>query len=145
MSSRLRSHGIATSYPAAAALGFLEEMPGLSGARLARLATVTPQTMNQILAGLERDGLVRRKPDPEHGRILRVFLTERGLAENRRCEALSDELIEEMQAGMTAIDRKAFLRLMRHCRGNMQLLARNERDGTDSAATPPPAKRRKKQ
>lgn len=138
MSCRLRTQGIATSYPAAAALGFLAEMPGLSGAQLARWAMVTPQTMNQILAGLERDGLVRREPDPEHGRILRTHLTARGEAEHRRCEAEGDALIEDMQAGMSRSDRREFLRLIRRCRDNLQLLARDEKLTAVAAA---PARR----
>lgn len=136
MSSRLRAQGVETSYPAAAALAFLEETPGLSGAQLARWAMVTPQTMNQILAGLERDGLIRREPDPEHGRILRTFLTARGEAENQRCESLGDQLIEDMQAGMTRVDRGEFLRLIRRCRDNLQALAKDEKDGLESAAVP---------
>lgn len=133
MSARLRAQGVETSYPAAAALAFLEETPGLSGAQLARWAMVTPQTMNQILAGLEREGLIRREPDPEHGRILRTFLTARGEAENRRCASLGDQLIEDMQAGMTRADRGEFLRLIRRCRDNLQALAKEEKAAEDSA------------
>lgn len=128
MSTRLRALGIETSYPAAAALCLLEEMPGMSGAQLARWAQVTPQTMNQILTGLERDGLVRREADPVHGRILRAFLTARGLAENRRCEVVSDQLIEDMQAGMSARDRKDFQRLIGRCRDNLQQVAKDVKD-----------------
>jgi DNA-binding MarR family transcriptional regulator len=47
-------------------------------ARLARAAFVTAQTMQGILANLERDGLIRRPPDPSHGKILRNELTDRG-------------------------------------------------------------------
>lgn len=128
MGARLRALGIEISYPAAAALCLLEEMPGMSGAQLARWAQVTPQTMNQILTGLERDGLVRREADPEHGRILRAFLTAKGLAENRRCETVSDQLIEDMQSGMSARDRKDFLRLIGKCRDNLQQVAKDVKD-----------------
>ncbi|KFN43823.1 MarR family winged helix-turn-helix transcriptional regulator [Arenimonas oryziterrae] len=127
MSSRLRADGIEISYPAAAALCFLEETPGLSGAQLARWAMVTPQTMNQILTGLERDGLLVREADPDHGRILRAFLTARGLAENRRCETVAEQLVEDMQNGMSRADRSEFLRLIHRCRDNMQQYAKLEK------------------
>lgn len=43
-------------------------------------------TMSRILAGMERRGLVKRKADPDHGKVLRVHLTARG-------RALRDELV----------------------------------------------------
>jgi DNA-binding MarR family transcriptional regulator len=52
--------------------------PGISNASLARAAFVTPQTMQGIVANLERDGLLKRRADPQHGRILRSELTRRG-------------------------------------------------------------------
>ncbi|WP_420481531.1 MarR family winged helix-turn-helix transcriptional regulator [Actinopolymorpha pittospori] len=50
----------------------------LSGAELARRCFVTPQTMNQIVAGLEARALVQRAPHPTHRRILQISLSERG-------------------------------------------------------------------
>jgi DNA-binding MarR family transcriptional regulator len=52
--------------------------PGISNASLARAAFVTPQTMQGIVANLERDGFLKRRADPQHGRILRSELTRRG-------------------------------------------------------------------
>lgn len=56
----------------------LEAEPGMSNARLARAAFVTAQAMQGVLANLERDGLVVRRPDPSHRRVLRATLTARG-------------------------------------------------------------------
>ena len=36
------------------------------------------QTMQGVLANLERDGLLERRPDPTHGRVLRSELTSVG-------------------------------------------------------------------
>jgi DNA-binding MarR family transcriptional regulator len=52
--------------------------PGLSGADVARRLLVTPQGAQLAVAALERSGLVERKPDPNHGRIQRAYLTEEG-------------------------------------------------------------------
>jgi DNA-binding MarR family transcriptional regulator len=52
--------------------------PGLSGADVARRLLVTPQGAQLAVAALERNGLVERKPDPNHGRIQRACLTEEG-------------------------------------------------------------------
>jgi DNA-binding MarR family transcriptional regulator len=52
--------------------------PGSSGADLARACNTTPQAMNGVLATLEREELIARRPHPTHGRILQVTLTARG-------------------------------------------------------------------
>lgn len=64
--------------PQYAVLCAIEAQTGLSNARLARAAFVTPQTMHALLTNLERSGLLAREPDPAHGRLLRTRMTDRG-------------------------------------------------------------------
>lgn len=64
--------------PQYAVLSAVEAQPGLSNAVLARAAFVTAQSMQGILANLERDGLLTRRPDPEHGRVLMSELSSAG-------------------------------------------------------------------
>jgi DNA-binding MarR family transcriptional regulator len=69
-------HGVST-----AQIGMLRALatePGLSGADLARRLLISPQGVQLALKELERRGLVERRQDPQHGRILQGFLTERG-------------------------------------------------------------------
>lgn len=64
-----------------AQIGVLRQLanePGLSGADLARRLLITPQGMQLALTALERRGLVERKPDPQHKRILQAYLTDHG-------------------------------------------------------------------
>ncbi|WP_216894381.1 MarR family winged helix-turn-helix transcriptional regulator [Nocardia alni] len=56
----------------------LTSRPGLSGAELSRQLLITPQAVQLALKILEKRGLVERKPDPTHGRILQTFLTDHG-------------------------------------------------------------------
>ncbi len=44
-------------------LSILEEETGLTNAELSRKASVTPQTMNRLLHGMEKDGLVKSQSD----------------------------------------------------------------------------------
>jgi DNA-binding MarR family transcriptional regulator len=69
---------LALTTPQYAVLCAIEAEPGISNARLARAAFVTAQTMQGVLSNLERDRLLRRPPDPTHGRILRSELTPQG-------------------------------------------------------------------
>lgn len=74
----VKPHGVST-----AQIGVLRQLmnePGLSGAELARRLLITPQGVQLALTALEKRGLVERKQDPQHGRILQVFLTDAGRA-----------------------------------------------------------------
>ena len=69
-------HGVST-----AQIGVLRQLanePGLSGAELARRLLITPQGVQLALKALEQRGLVERKPDPQHARILQAYLTDQG-------------------------------------------------------------------
>ncbi|MDV3128575.1 MarR family transcriptional regulator [Mycobacterium sp. 21AC1] len=71
-------HGVST-----AQIGVLRQLsnePGLSGAELARRLLITPQGVQLALTALEKRGLVERKQNPQHGRILQAFLTDEGRA-----------------------------------------------------------------
>lgn len=72
----ISDHGVST-----AQIGVLRQLtnePGLSGAELARRLLITPQGVQLALTALEKRGLVQRKQDPQHARILQAFLTDSG-------------------------------------------------------------------
>jgi DNA-binding MarR family transcriptional regulator len=89
MDTTLRTHGLTGAQYGV--LSVLARDPGMSGADLARACNTTPQAMNGVLATLERDGLVERRPHPTHGRIIQVTLTPEG---RRRLEAATPEVRE---------------------------------------------------
>lgn len=76
MDAALQRVGLTT--PQFAVLTLLDVEPGASNATLARRAFVTPQTMQAILVGLERTGLIVRTPHPEHGRVQTTELSAKG-------------------------------------------------------------------
>lgn len=53
---------------------------GRTLAQLAERATITHQSMSELVAGLEADGYVERRPDPSDRRAKLIFLTPRGKA-----------------------------------------------------------------
>jgi DNA-binding MarR family transcriptional regulator len=64
--------------------------PGASGAALARLALLTPQTIGTILENLRRAGLVRRRRHPAHGRIVAIEPTPAGARRLAACRRRAD-------------------------------------------------------
>lgn len=113
MDEALREVGATT--PQYAALSALAEEPGLSNAQLARRSFVTPQTMNQILKGLEAAGLVRRDGHPEHGRVLQSYLTEKGERLRRECGGRVAVVEERMAVGLSDGQRRELLEALRCC------------------------------
>lgn len=64
--------------PQYACLQLVHQHPGQSNAALARDVVVSPQSLNQVLLGLQRRGLVTRPPAATHGRNLPATLTTTG-------------------------------------------------------------------
>ncbi len=97
--------------PEYTAMSVLERRPGLSNAQLARRSLIAPQSMIHVVARLEERGLVKRKTDPSHARILRAELTRRGgslLAKaNARVGALEDDLLVDLSERERRIVRDA--------------------------------------
>jgi DNA-binding MarR family transcriptional regulator len=85
MDRALRPLGLTS--PQYAVLSAIELDPGISSAALARAAFVTAQTMQGIVANLERAGLLERSIDPSHGRILRSELTKKAIKTLREAHA----------------------------------------------------------
>jgi len=69
---------IGVTPPQFVALTMLKAYPSISGADLARLTFLTPQTVGVIVGNLERAGAIARQKHPTHGRALQWALTPKG-------------------------------------------------------------------
>jgi DNA-binding MarR family transcriptional regulator len=83
-------------------LTMLRAYPGLSGADLARVALLTPQTVGVIIRNLERSGAIARTPHPVHGRVLQWTLTRRGARLLESCRRHALVLERRLAAGLNA-------------------------------------------
>lgn len=70
---------------------FLWTRDGMSQVELARVAAIEPPTVVRTIDRMVRDMLVTRVPDPDDGRVTRIYLTERG-------RSLRDELVPKAAA-----------------------------------------------
>ena len=82
--------------PAYTALSVLRDHDGLSNAQLARRTMITPQAMSEVIAFLVAQGYVRRRAEPDHGRVIRTELTKAGGKALDRCDRAVDEVEQEM-------------------------------------------------
>jgi DNA-binding MarR family transcriptional regulator len=88
----------------------------MSSAELARRFAVAPQSINEIIAMLQRKHLILRKTANEHRRILRISLTSEGARLLRSCDRqvdrLENRLFEDLSPSETTGLRNALLKLI---------------------------------
>ncbi|MBY0324170.1 MAG: MarR family transcriptional regulator [Reyranella sp.] len=95
--------------PQFSVLTMIVAYPGASGADLARLTFLTPQTINVIVRNLERMGAIAKSADAEHGRILRLTATAKGQALLKRCRWRVME-VEDRLGGLLGRDEERVVR-----------------------------------
>ena len=88
--------------PQFAVLTMLNAYPGLSGADVARLTFLTPQTVGVIIRNLGRDGAIVMTPHPVHGRIQQWTLTPRGATLLKACRERVIDLEKRLAGGLDA-------------------------------------------
>jgi DNA-binding MarR family transcriptional regulator len=97
------------------ALSVLRTQPGLSNAQLARQALITPQSMNEVLAQLEAQKLIRRTPDPRHPRAIATELLPRGEHVLAACDNEVDVLEQDLLAGLHVSEVEQFQEMLAGC------------------------------
>jgi DNA-binding MarR family transcriptional regulator len=94
-------------------LSCLYEQDAQSPKELARALAVDAGTLTPMIDRLERMGLVRRCPNPDDRRAMRICLNEAGLAlkpaVQAQCQAVNDRLMSKFSPD----DYEAFLQLVR--------------------------------
>lgn len=131
--------------PQYAALSAVATEPGASSAALARRASVTPQTMNEVVRSLVGSGLLLRQAHPDHGRVIQLYLTPQGrvlLAQAHACVAVVEA---QLLAGLAAPAQAQLATWLRTCSESLERLpaAADAAPAPTRAAEPlPPAHQR---
>jgi len=94
--------------------------PALPQSELARIAGVEQPSMAQLLARMERDGLIERTPDPEDGRSRRIALTKRATTQMPKVKAVMDATSEGALEGLTTSERDMLGKLLARVAGNLE-------------------------
>ncbi len=90
----------------------LAEHEDMSQKEIAEELHVKPPTVNVMVQRMEKAGIIGRKHDPDDQRVIRVFLTEKGL-EIKRCAARQVEKNEAyVLKGFTDVEKCLFRRFM---------------------------------
>jgi DNA-binding MarR family transcriptional regulator len=97
----------------------IDETPGSSGAELARLCFIKPQSVSGLVDGLLEQKLIDRTSSRTHGRIIEVRLTALGRERLRKAEVRVRALEEIMLVGMTTEQRSSLSTMLRLCVENL--------------------------
>jgi DNA-binding MarR family transcriptional regulator len=117
MDAQARLHGLtALQYTA---LTVLRRSPGMSCAQLSRRSFVSAQAGSEMIAHLERKGLVSREPDTRNRRILRIHLTDHGHQVVEQCDTWMDKLEQAMLADMAPDETARTRRVLERCLQNL--------------------------
>jgi DNA-binding MarR family transcriptional regulator len=73
----------------------------LSSAQLSRRFSMTPQSMNELVAVLEKKKLLKKTLDPAHRRILRISLTAKGKKLLNDCNTALDLMEKTLLKGLS--------------------------------------------
>lgn len=118
--STIRARGIEITFPHVMVLKTLAQEPGISGAQLARRTTVTAQSMNSLLRGMESTGMTVREKHPENRRMDCWFMTAAGLQRVTEANEIADEIINRMLAAVSKADAARLSALLHECAAALQ-------------------------
>jgi DNA-binding MarR family transcriptional regulator len=109
LSQRTAQHGVLPgSYPVIAWLMHLEEA---TQTELSRLIGIEQPTMAVTLRRMERDGIIKRTPDPNHGRRSQVKLTARGRKLSEVISVAAHDVQKVAAKGLSTAELDEFHRL----------------------------------
>jgi len=91
-------------------LTMLTAYPGASGADLARVSLLTPQTVSVIVGNLERSGAIERQAHAVHGRIQQITVTASGKQLLASCRSKVKLVEDELLSGLSAAEEKVIRR-----------------------------------
>lgn len=114
------------------ALTVLERRPGITSSELARRSFVRAQTMAQTIDPMLVTGLVRRERDPEHGRRLLLYITEKGADAIAQATPRVAELESLLTTGFSNDEGAAFADYLRRARHSLRTGTPAERDSVRS-------------
>ena len=111
LQARIKPMGLSTGvFPV---MLHLWQQDGLTQRDLVERVDVEQATMANTLSRMERDGLIVRRPDPEDGRLRRIWLTERGQDLRAEATKAAAQENENVLSGLPAAERDQLIALLR--------------------------------
>lgn len=107
-------------------LYMLRDGGAMSQKELARFAKIEQPSMAQMLARMERDGLIHRTPDPDDGRSSLISLTEEALSKLPAIQVSMQQGNKESLVGFSNDEISMLLNLLRRLNDNLDRLVEKD-------------------
>lgn len=89
-------------------LALLARNEGMKQADLARNAHVRPSSVSEVLERLEKSGLIERRRDQKDRRVLRVYLTDKGSAQNESNSARWYRFVGHLMEPLSEAEKESY-------------------------------------
>ena len=93
-------------------LSLITHNPGITSRQLCSALSILPPNLVGKIGTLEKRELVRRKPHPQDGRAVGLYLTEAGEALMREAERTASDLEADATERLSAAEKKTLVRLL---------------------------------
>jgi DNA-binding MarR family transcriptional regulator len=100
------------SAPQFAVLLAISRIEGLNQSRLSEITAIDPATLAELLARLEKKGVLRRIDDPRHRRRNLLEITDAGREELRTAEAHEASVRDEMFGALSGEEQRMFIAIL---------------------------------
>jgi MarR family transcriptional regulator, organic hydroperoxide resistance regulator len=118
MDEELRPRGVTTAE--LQILKAVQGAPGSSGAQLARVCYMTPQSMQSLIQKTEADGWIERRKGKGNERVLAASLTAAGEALLRDAESVVKRIEKRLWAGIPTDEIVGMVNLLERCLENIE-------------------------
>jgi|SRR5450756_47176 len=117
LDEELRPRGVTTAQ--LQILHAIKGAPGSSGAQLARVCYITPQSVQALIQKAEKDGWIERHKDKGNDRVLATSLTEAGEEMLRHAEMAVARIEKKLWDGISAEEIVGLNSVLERCMGNI--------------------------
>ena len=93
-------------------LSLITHNPGITSRQLCSALNILPPNLVGKISAIEKRGLVERRPHPQDGRAVGLYLTNTGVELMREAECTASELEDESTQQLTAAEKKTLIRLL---------------------------------
>jgi MarR family transcriptional regulator, organic hydroperoxide resistance regulator len=94
------------------ALSMLGKQEGISQGEMCQRFGLDPSRLTRVAQALEREGMIRRKRDPEDNRVVRMYLTKKGREKLRHLPRLGEELARRIHGALSEEELKELRRML---------------------------------
>lgn len=100
-------------------LKFLERNPGCNQREIASCLHIKPPTVNVALKRMEKSGFIRKEVDKKDQRIIRIYLSDKGVEISRNLEVFIKDSEKYLNRGFTEAETQLFKRFLKQLNQNL--------------------------